>query len=129
VVTQLGVDTFFNDPLTNLHLTILGYEKVVRRMKSLVQRWVALGGGGYEISNVARAWTLTWAVMNGIELKEELPDAYLEKASKWGTLERKLREVPGWIRDGERSEIRKETDRVVKYIKKTVFPIVGASSQ
>jgi len=126
VVTQLGVDTFFNDPLTNLHLTILGYEKVVRRMKSLVQRWIALGGGGYDISNVARAWTLTWAVMNGIELKEDLPDAYLEKAAKWGTHETKLREVPGWARHGERSEIRKETERVVEYIKKTVFPIVGA---
>jgi acetoin utilization protein AcuC len=129
VVTQLGVDTFFNDPLTNLHLTILGYEKVIRRMKSLVQRWVALGGGGYDISNVARAWTLTWAVMNGIELKEELPDAYLEKASKWGTLERKLRELSGWTGYRDRSEIRKETDRVVKCIKETVFPIVGASSQ
>jgi len=49
--------------------------------------------------------------MNGVELKEELPDAYLEKASKWGTLERKLREVPGWTGYREGSEIRKETDR------------------
>ena len=33
VVTQLGVDTFYNDPLTNLHLSIFGFEKVVRRIK------------------------------------------------------------------------------------------------
>ena len=46
VVTQLGVDTFYNDPLTNLHFSILGYEKVVLRIKDLAPRWVALGGGG-----------------------------------------------------------------------------------
>ncbi len=129
VVTQLGVDTFFNDPLTNLNLTILGYEKVVRRIKSLVQRWVALGGGGYDISNVARAWTLAWAAMNGIELNEVLPASYQDEGARWGIHERRLREVPGWTSRGEGSEIRREAERVVEYIKKTVFPILGALPQ
>ena len=91
VVTQLGVDTFYNDPLTNLHLSIFGFEKVVRRIKDLAPRWVALGGGGYDVSNVARAWTLAWAVMNGIELSDELPGSYLEKAAGVGIHEKKLR--------------------------------------
>jgi acetoin utilization protein AcuC len=43
VVTQLGVDSFHDDPLTNLHLTLHGYEKVVRRIKEIALRWVALG--------------------------------------------------------------------------------------
>jgi len=26
---------------------------------------LALGGGGYDLANVARAWTIAWALMNG----------------------------------------------------------------
>jgi len=46
VVTQLGADTFYDDPLTNLDLSILGYERVLKGIKDLAPRWVALGGGG-----------------------------------------------------------------------------------
>ena len=84
VVTQLGVDTFYNDPLTNLHFSILGYERVLKRIKGLAPRWVALGGGGYNIFNVVQAWTLAWAVMNGIELNEKLPESFFKEAVKMG---------------------------------------------
>jgi len=124
VVTQLGVDTFYNDPLTNLHLSIFGFEKVVRRIKDLAPRWVALGGGGYDVSNVARAWTLAWAVMNGIELSEELPGSYLEKAAGVGIYEKKLRGGLKSSPHSERKDIRTEAERVVSYIKETVFPRV-----
>ncbi len=124
VVSQLGVDTFYNDPLTNLHLSIFGFEKVVRRIKELAPRWVALGGGGYDVSNVARAWTLAWAVMNGIELSEELPKSYLEKASKAGVHEKELRGGLKSSPHSERKDIRTEAERVVNYIKETVFPKV-----
>ena len=124
VVTQLGVDTFYNDPLTNLHLSIFGFEKVVRRIRELAPRWVALGGGGYDVSNVARAWTLAWAVMNGVELSEELPKSYLEKASKMGVHEKELRGGLKFPYRSERKDIRTEAERVVNYIKETVFPKV-----
>jgi acetoin utilization protein AcuC len=51
-------------------------------------KWVALGAGGYNISNVARAWTLAWALMNEIELKEQLPESYLKEAVKMGIEEK-----------------------------------------
>jgi acetoin utilization protein AcuC len=124
VVSQLGVDTFYNDPLTNLHLSIFGFEKVVRRIKDLAPRWVALGGGGYDVSNVARAWTLAWAVMNGIELSEELPGSYLEKAAGVGIYEKQLRGGLKSSPHSERKDIRTEAERVVSYIKETVFPRV-----
>jgi acetoin utilization protein AcuC len=124
VVTQLGVDTFYNDPLTNLHLSIFGFEKVVRRIKDLAPRWVALGGGGYDVSNVARAWTLAWAVMNGIELSDKLPESYLEKAAKVGVHEKELRGRPEFSSSRQSEEIRMEVERIVNYLKKTVFPKV-----
>ena len=126
VFTQLGVDTFHNDPLGNLNLSIAGFEKVVRRIKDLVPRWVALGGGGYEVSNVVRAWTLAWAIMNGIELKENLPEAYLEKAARLGIYDRELREGGSPPSQSSDSGIRMEIERVVDYLQKKVLPKVRA---
>jgi acetoin utilization protein AcuC len=124
VVTQLGVDTFMSDPLTNLHLSIHGYEKVLRRMKSLAPRWVALGGGGYDSSNVARAWTLAWAIMNDVEVADDLPKAYLEKAEKMGIDDKRLKGDPISFSHPMSQGSRKETERVVRYLKETVLPRV-----
>jgi acetoin utilization protein AcuC len=125
VVTQLGVDSFYDDPLTNLHLTIHGYEKIIRRIKELAPRWVALGGGGYDVSNVARAWTLAWAVMNGIELSDQLPETYMKKAAKLGIHGKELRGGLKSQPHSQREDIRTEAERVVGYLKKTVFPKIS----
>jgi acetoin utilization protein AcuC len=122
VVTQLGVDTFYDDPLTNLRLSIRGYEKVLKRIKDLAPRWVALGGGGYNISNVARAWTLAWAVMNGIELKEELPESYLKEAMRMGIEEKELRGRLKIPLHSQNKENRMEMERVVRTIKEVILP-------
>ncbi len=120
VVTQMGVDTFYDDPLTNLRLSIYGFEKVVKRIKDLAPRWVALGGGGYQISNVARAWTLAWAIMNGIELKEEIPESFLKWAENYGFKERRLRGDRIHFFSDER-ENRREVEKVVQYLHEKVI--------
>ena len=121
VVTQLGVDTFYDDPLTNLHLSIFGYERVLKRIKDLAPKWVALGGGGYNIFNVARAWTLAWAVMNEVELEEVLPESFMSEAVKMGIERSGLRGHPRPLRHRQNEENRGEMERVVHYIKKTVL--------
>mgnify|MGYP006279469253 FL=1 len=73
IVSQLGVDTFVDDPLANLELTTNGFCRVVTYLRDLGKPWLALGGGGYNLSNVARAWTLTWAIMNRVDLPVGLP--------------------------------------------------------
>ena len=129
VVTQLGVDTFYNDPLANLHLSIYGYERVLKRIKDLAPRWVALGGGGYNISNVARAWTVAWAVMNGVELNGELPESFLKEATKIGFEEGDLKGSLRLPRHRQKEETWTEMEKVVRYIKETVLPKVkGAPS-
>jgi acetoin utilization protein AcuC len=124
VVTQLGVDTFYDDPLTNLHLSIFGFERILKKIKNLAPRWIALGGGGYNISNVARAWTLAWAVMNGIELNEKLPKSFLKEAVEFGIEEKELRGRLGTPPHSQNKENRMEMERVVHYIKETVLPRV-----
>jgi len=76
VVTQLGVDTHFADPLAELSLTTRGQEAVIRRLAALAPCWLALGGGGYNVEVVPRAWTLALAVMADIHLPAELPADY-----------------------------------------------------
>jgi acetoin utilization protein AcuC len=126
-VTQLGVDTFYNDPLANLHLSIYGYERVLKRIKDLAPRWVALGGGGYNISNVARAWTVAWAVMNGVELNGELPESFLKEATKIGFEEGDLKGSLRLPRHRQKEETWTEMEKVVRYIKETVLPKVKGS--
>ena len=94
IVSQLGVDTFLDDPLAALELTTNGFSRVISYLAGLGRPWVALGGGGYNPANVARAWTLAWAIMNGVDLPEELPDSMVAPLSAVGARGRMLRDPP-----------------------------------
>jgi acetoin utilization protein AcuC len=44
-------------------------------------RWLATGGGGYQWARVVpRAWTIYFAEMAGVEVPDELPEAWIEAA-------------------------------------------------
>ena len=82
LVTQLGIDTHRDDPLTHLRLTSKGHVGVVNELRALSPgRWIALGGGGYDLSAVARCWALDFGVMAGVEsdLSDEIPAQYAER--------------------------------------------------
>jgi acetoin utilization protein AcuC len=53
-----------------------------------------LGGGGYDVGNVARAWTLAWAIMNDVQAPDEIPASFLQQFPGAGFTGRKLRDVP-----------------------------------
>jgi len=124
VVGQLGVDSFRTDPLAHLNYTTNGFIDVVKKMKELSPRFIALGGGGYEITNVARAWTLAWAVMNNINLPDDLPEAFLDQYPLEEFRSRKLRDET-YREDGpEKEMMRDEMRKVVDRIRDTVFHAV-----
>jgi acetoin utilization protein AcuC len=125
VVGQLGVDSFLTDPLTHLNYTTNGFCEVVRKMKELSPKWIALGGGGYEITNVAKAWTLAWAIMNNIEPPDELPEAFLKQYPLEGFRSRKLRDEEHRGKGARKAMIRNEVGRVVTRIKEKVFPLIS----
>lgn len=88
LVTQLGADGHFEDPLANLQLTTAAYRRAAARIHSLAHdlcdgRWVATGGGGYGWARaVPRIWTLWFAEMAGAaqDLDDELPQVWVEEA-------------------------------------------------
>jgi hypothetical protein len=62
--------------------------------------------------------------MNEVELRDEFPESFLKEAARMGIEERALRGRPKTHRDGQNKENRVEMERVVRYIKETVFPKV-----
>jgi acetoin utilization protein AcuC len=110
LVTQLGIDTHYADPLGNLALTTRGHEALFSALATLAPpKWLALGGGGYNLSVVPRSWALATAVMAEQSLPEALPPAY--RAAYGGeTLHEP--QVPVWVAD-TRSDIRAHVEEVV----------------
>jgi acetoin utilization protein AcuC len=115
--SQLGVDGFFSDPLTHLNYTNNGYCEIVKKIKEISPKWVALGGGGYDIINVAKAWTLAWAIINDIEIPDEIPEDFLREHLQEGFPSRKIKDEL-YIEKGKRKEqMRAEVERVVGFIR------------
>jgi acetoin utilization protein AcuC len=121
VFTQLGCDTHYLDPMTQLNLTTEGYEEVVRRLRQLAPRWVAVGGGGYEMSVVARCWTLAYGIMTDREWPDEIPKSYQEL---YGLKRLRDTEKPH-IESRVRKEARRFAEDSVTGVKKLVFPYHG----
>ncbi len=85
LVTQLGVDTHYQDPLTHLMLTTEGHIALFEELAALTPgRWLACGGGGYALDVVPRSWTLAFEVMSEQTFEDALPDAYREEyGGRW----------------------------------------------
>ncbi|HYY55038.1 MAG TPA: acetoin utilization protein AcuC [Candidatus Dormibacteraeota bacterium] len=75
LVTQGGFDTYFECPIAQLALSTHGYERCYRAFASLGLPWIALGGGGYDVDAVRRAWSIAYLVMLDAEIPAELHDA------------------------------------------------------
>src|SRR5204863_3059227 len=86
LVTQLGCDTHHTDPLAQLLLTTAAYRATAAELHRLAHaaaggRWVATGGGGYQWARVVpRAWTAYFAEMAGVDVPDELPESWIERA-------------------------------------------------
>ncbi len=121
IVTQLGIDTHFNDPITHLRMTVEGHARVVQELGAMAPRWLALGGGGYDMGAVARGWSLDYGIMLGTDWPDDIPSGY---RAEYG-LDR--------LRDGSAPPIDEETtagtwrfaEASVEQAKMLVFPVHG----
>ncbi|KAJ7857533.1 histone deacetylase RPD3 [Mycena leptocephala] len=67
VVLQCGADSLAGDKLGCFNLTMHGHAHCVQFLRQQNIPLVLLGGGGYTVKNVARAWTYETACALGIE--------------------------------------------------------------
>jgi acetoin utilization protein AcuC len=122
VVLQLGIDAHRTDPLTHLALDIQTFAAAVRRVVALAPRLVALGGGGYDIRNVARAWTVAWAILNDVELAPEIPAAYDQDLRRYGFRSRHLWDPPEPIPAHLERPVRAYAEQQVEAVRRLIFP-------
>ncbi len=119
IISQHGCDAHSYDPLSHIHCSMDIYAEMPKIIDSLAEqycegRWVALGGGGYDIWRVVpRAWSLLWLVMNKHPLvreidsnpllplpqawreqwqpqaPENLPDTWMDRKNAWEPIPRR----------------------------------------
>jgi acetoin utilization protein AcuC len=133
LVTQLGCDTHYTDPLAHLGLTVRAYRQLAGRLHDLAHtvaggRWLATGGGGYQWAAVVpRAWCGYLAEMVGGELPELLPDPYLAEASdRFGV------ELPPESADDvvalasdHRAKVERQVAEAIEATRGNLFPLHG----
>ena len=127
-ILAAGVDAMSTDPLSHLSLTNNIYTEVIHDMRQLVPKMLMLGAGGYNPRNIARDWTLAWAVLHDAEPDSDYfgqmggrAAAAIDSAS--------LRDSYPFISATKIAEARAEADRVMTYLEKHVFPIHGITPQ
>lgn len=124
LVTQIGADTFRTDPLTRLEITTHSYSYMIHKLKALRIPWVALGGGGYDLVNVARAWTLAWGIMNGVKLSPRLPESFIRLISGMGLKNTMLLDAMFWAEEDERNNALDAVEKSISSIRRRIFPII-----
>lgn len=74
VVLQCGADALADDPQSRLALSNGALWSVVAALRPLSDRYLVLGGGGYNPWSVGRAWTGVWATLAGHDIPARLPE-------------------------------------------------------
>lgn len=137
LVTQHGCDSHFLDPLAHLAVSVDAQRAVQMSLHELAHaaaggRWVALGGGGYEIVDVVPR---SWSHLVGIAAHAPVPAA-TEVPQSWREHVVRLLGRPGpahmgdgrdaWYRSWEVGHDPEDpVDRAVMRTRKAVFPLHG----
>ncbi len=122
-VFELGADALAGDPLALLSLTNNTYVDIIKHLLRFDKPILMTGGGGYNIENTVRAWTLAWSVLSG---STEQVDANLGLGgvmlgnTDWpgGLMDTKL-----VVSDHQRQAVLPILEETIETLKKTVFPI------
>lgn len=81
LLLQCGADSHANDLLAHLQITTRTYREIVRTVRKLADelaggRLVVFGGGGYNLANVARTWTLAACILADYQCSKLTPPAW-----------------------------------------------------
>ncbi|MFF4223094.1 acetoin utilization protein AcuC [Streptomyces sp. L500] len=138
LVTQHGADTHFEDPLAHLAVSLDAQRHVAAACHELAHRhadgrWVALGGGGYAVTDVVpRSWTHLVAIAadRPVDPASAVPDLWrsevFRRTAQLGPLRMTDGREPEW-RSFEESgyDPADRLDQAILATRKAVFPAHG----
>lgn len=84
ILTQNGADSHYYDPLTHLSATMKIFREIPKLAHEMAHkycegRWIAVGGGGYDIWRVVpRAWARVWLEMTDNDISGPLSKEWLD---------------------------------------------------
>jgi len=122
LVTQLGADALLGDVVANLRMSLRQFERSVIAFRSLGVPWIALGGGGYDVGNVVRAWTLAWGAMLDLELPDDIPGEWLTGAARYDVVVRHLRGTSSEHPTADR--VLDDLNQTIERLCDTVYPLL-----
>lgn len=122
ILLELGMDGLAGDPLAHLNLTNNVYAELLDRILAFNTPLLVVGGGGYNVRDTVRGWSLCWSVLTGamqdeMAMMAGMGGVMLENTAWFGGLRDRTLLSHGGYREG----VEKEIQRVVKFIKDTVF--------
>lgn len=123
LITQMGADFLRTDPLTRLECTTAMMEYAARAFLATGLPWVAVGGGGYDRLNVARAWTLLWAAMTGAPVADALPLAFVPLARQFTPGALALRDAPHLATPDDYCRAQQALDTCLRFLERRIFPL------
>ena len=124
IVLELGADALSGDPLVHMQLTNKVYVDILEYLMGLHTPLLVSGGGGYNVENTVRAWSLAWCVMNGdtqelSDMNMGLGGVMLETTDWMGGLEDRV--LP--VTDKQRMAIEPVVETLVSRVKRLLFPL------
>jgi acetoin utilization protein AcuC len=99
MIVMAGADAHFSDPLADLLLTTMDYEKIFRKILKYADDYsngkiMFTLGGGYSITATPRIWTILYLLIMNLEFPENLPENWRKR---W---EEKIgKEIPEFLHD------------------------------
>jgi len=96
----------------------------MKKLRALAIPWVAVGGGGYDLMNVARAWTIAWAIMNDREISPRLPQSFLKLSGALGFPHRMLLDAMHWAQEDDRNVALNAVQKSIAQVRARVFPVL-----
>ena len=134
IVTQCGCDSHCLDPITHLATSTAIWPILAQQFHDLAHevcggRWLATGGGGYDLySVVPRAWTMLFAGMAGVALPPDLPHSFLELRRRYATNPMAtsfLDDELFTLEPDREAAIEAATERTIERVRQMVFPLLG----
>jgi len=125
-IVIFGADSVTSDPLTHLRLTNNALAEVAQDLRKRFSRWIGLGAGGYNLEATARTWALIWAVITEQDSEADLSTlgGVFLGGTELGVAG--FRDLRSFSSGPEKDHAMAEARRIVRYLKREVFPLVEA---